>query len=180
MRPLPLTPRPTTAEILGELETMGLIIRLFPGRHEIALAPGEALGRAVYPPAPPGHGGHKLLACTIRQAGFGRFGWHPVAEEFLLIGPQNRAPLYLAVFLGFAGALQNKLLSNSLKPSDFVCLECAFNDPETSFFTMNPFVPHGECVADTSAAPPSFYVTEPSATELICPDWGHHRLEISL
>jgi hypothetical protein len=167
-----LVPQPATRELLADLEARGLVIRLAPGRHELAISPGEAVGTPVYPACDAAHGGHLLLACTINQPGFLRFGWHDVPEEFLLIGPTDAEPLYLAIFHGDHKLLESKLLHGTLSAGDFTCMRCNFNDPETSFFTMNAGVPHGECVARASDRPPSFYVTEPSGTSLHRPDWG--------
>lgn len=180
MKTLALRPRPATPALLDELESLGLIMRLAPRRHEIPAARGEALGRPVYPGTDPTHGGHLLLACTINQTGFDRFGWHDVPEEFLLIGPSDAAPLYLAIFRGPHQTLATKIGTDTLTAEDFTCLQCAFNDPTTSFFTMKPGVPHGECVARESDRPPSFYVTEPAGTTLAQPDWHHFSLALAL
>ncbi len=179
MSTLSLSPREATPALLDELESLGLITRLAPRRHEIRTRPGEALGEPVYPGTPPANGGHLLLACTINQTGFGRFGWHPVPEEFLLIGAPDRAPLYLAIFRGLADALESRLAAGNLCADDFTCLRCRFNDPETSFFTMRPFVPHGECVAKEGDEPPSFYVTEPANTPLLRPNWRDTSLTLN-
>ena len=178
MIPLSLTPRAADPAHLIDLEARGLIVRLAPGNHQIPVGPGEAIGRPVYQ-AEARHGGHMLLACTINQPGFQRFGWHEVPEEFLLLGPTDAEPLYLAFFLGKNTDLQEKIHRQTLGEADFLCLQLRFNDPECSFFTMNPGVPHGEGVARSSERPPSFYVTEPSGTTLCRPDWGDYRLELS-
>jgi hypothetical protein len=176
MSVLSLTPLPATPAHFEDLEARGLIVRLAPGNHAIPVGPGEAIGRPVYQ-AEASHGGHMLLACTINQPGFQRFGWHEVPEEFLLIGHPDCEPLYLAFFLGKKDALQHKITERSLRARDFLCLQMRFNDPECSFFTMNPQVPHGECVARSSERPPSFYVTEPSGTTLCRPEWGEYTIE---
>lgn len=177
MKTIALVPQPCTPRLLDELEGEGLLVRLAPGRHAVKADPGKAIGTPVYPPSE-GRGGHLLLACTINQVGFGRFGWHDAAEEFWLIGPDRAGPLFLAFFRGFAGTLQAKIDEGEIGAADFVCFRCHFNDPETSFFTVNAGVPHGECVAAPTADPPSFYVTEPASTQLLQPDWKDHRLSL--
>lgn len=178
MKSIALSPRPVTPALLDELESLGLIIRIAPRRHEIPLASGDAIGRPVYPSTDPARGGHLLLACTINQTGFARFGWHEVPEEFLLIGPDDAAPLYLAIFRGHHDAMDSRIRDGALAAEDFTCFRCAFNDAQTSFFTMNAAVPHGECVARTGPHPPSFYVSEPAGTSLRRPDWRGYSLSL--
>jgi hypothetical protein len=177
---LALTPQTATPALLDELEALGLILRLAPRRHEIPTAHGQAIGRPVYPATDAAHGRHLLLACTINQPGFECFGWHPVPEEFLLVGPADAEPLYLAIFRGTHDLLEEKLAAATLAAEDFTCLRCNFNDPETSFFTMRAGVPHGECVAKASDRPPSFYVTQPGKTTLVRPDWGGYSLRLNI
>ena len=177
MQTLLLAPVEASPERMAALENQGLIIRLAPRNHETTPAPGEAIGTPVYR-VDAAHGGHMLLACTINQSGFRRFGWHTVPEEFLLLGDPSRSPLYLAIFLGKNSLLAAKLADKTLQAEDFVCLKLRFNDPLCSFFTMNPFVPHGECVAQESATPPSFYVTEPSGTTLCKPEWNGYSIAL--
>jgi len=102
----------------------------------------------------------------------------PRAGRAPLIGPTDAEPLYLAIFRGMSDALQRKVDDATLSAADFTRMRCVFNDPQLSFFTMNPFVPHGECVARNGAAPPSFYVTEPARTPLLQPDWRGISLQL--
>lgn len=179
MKNLYLSPKPATSGLMDELESRGLIIRLAPGRHQIPTTEGEAIGKPVYPATNVCHGGHLLLACTIHQSGFQRFGWHEVPEEFLLIGDTSAQPLYLAIFLGTCDSLQQKIKADDLDAADFICLAFQANDPQTSFFTMNPRVPHGECIADPGKGPVNFYVTEPAETTLVQADWEGYNLVLN-
>lgn len=180
MKSIELLPQSATPALLDSLQELGLIIRIAPRKHEIAVQPGQALGKPVYNGTDPKHGGHLLLACTINQTGFARFGWHLVPEEFLLIGPTDAEPLYLAIFRGTNVDLQAKIETGTLGAEDFTCIRCNFNDPETSFFTMRARVPHGECVAAEGDRPPSFYVTEPVNTTILAPDWQGYSLALSV
>lgn len=163
---------------MQELEDQGLIIRLAPRHHELALPPGVAKGKPVYQ-AERSHGGHMLLACTINQVGLQRFGHHLEREEFLLIGDPSREPLYLAIFRGQHPALEEKIQNHTLTANDFVCLQVVWNDPEVSFFTMLAGVPHGECVLRETQQPPSFYVTEPTGITLEKTDLGPYQVKIA-
>ncbi len=175
MKRIELTPVEMTPEVMKDLEERELIIRLCPGRHKLAPAPGETLGHTVYD-SNPSYGGHKLLAVTVNRTSFAAFGTHPDNEEFLMIGSPDTKPMYLVIALCMKDDLARKISAGSLEPADFVCLTVKYNDPEVSFFTMLADVPHGEAVAGTAGDTPSFYVTEPSDMGIEFTDFGDYEL----
>lgn len=155
-----LEPVEMTAEVMRDLEARGLIIRLCPNHHELAVEKGDAVSQSIYE-ASPLYGPHKLITVTVDRPAFATFGSHPDNEEFLFIGDPSTKPLYLAVALHRKEVLEKKAAENELGPEDFICLKVRYNDPEASFFTMLANVPHDEAAADAEGRPGSFYVTEP-------------------
>lgn len=158
---LKLKPVSADEKIMRELEERGLIMRLTPGGHAFEVRNGEAEGRDIYV-SEEKYGAHKLISAVIDSPSFSAFGAHADNEEFILLGGVNERPLYLLISYLTADGLKRKTADNTVAASDFICLDCKFNDPYLSFFTMLKNVPHGEASAPGNGKPPSFYVTEPS------------------
>lgn len=166
-----------TAEVMGDIEARGLIIRLCPNHHELAVKKGEAASRSIYESSPL-YGPHKLITVTVDRPSFATFGSHPDNEEFLFIGEPTTKPLYLAVALYRKDELEKKAAAQELGPEDFICLKVRYNDPEASFFTMLANVPHDEAAGNAEGRPGSFYVTEPCDMGRQFTDLGSYELAL--
>ena len=172
---IPLEPVEMTPEVMQNLEARGLIIRLCPNHHELAVQKGEAASRSIYESSPL-YGPHKLITVTVDRPLFATFGSHPDNEEFLFIGDPAAKPLYLAVALHRKDVLEEKAAARELSPKDFICLKVRYNDPAASFFTMLANVPHDEAAAKGDGRPGSFYVTEPCDMGRQLTDLGDYKL----
>jgi len=155
-----LEPREMTPELMMDLESRGLIIRLCPGNHSSNPGWNESKSDDIYA-SDSSSGPHKLIVATINTlVPDPYFGTHIGNEEFLMIGDPATKPLYLIVSLSKRDELIARIDSHCLSADDFVALHIKYNDPEVSFFTMLADVPHGEVTVDSLDKPPSFYVTE--------------------
>lgn len=155
-----------TPEAMQDLEDRGLIIRITPSRddHRLDILGGTGKGEHLYK-SDVKYGSHSLVACTIDNTTFSSFATHPDNEEFILLGGENERPMYLLICYLSEEELKKKMKDGTLSGNDFVCLDCVFNDPYVSFFTMIRGTPHGECAyGDGRAA--TFYVTEGSSLPL--------------
>ena len=177
MKTIKLTPVRMTPQAMQILEDCGLIIRLCPSHHRNKIQPHGCVGTDLYVSAP-GTGTHKLVAVTVDRIEFNMFGTHGDNEEFLLIGGEGEKPMYLLVALHKKQELIRRLREGLLSEDDFICLDCVFNDPQVSFFTMLKDVPHGEATRDDGHLPASFYVTEPSDIVLEVIDLGEYRFRL--
>ena len=157
---LALPVREMTPELMKEMESQGLIIRLAPRRHDIENAPeGETSWMSLYDGAE-GYGPHKIIAITVNRMGFPGFGTHPDQEEFWLIGDNASIPMYILVARMKREEYEAKRDAGQLTEDDFYLLKAKYNDPEVSFFVMVSGVPHGEGILERGEKLPSFYVTE--------------------
>ncbi len=172
-----LKPVAMTGETMTQLERLGLISRLVPGKHQLQPQPGETLVRTVYE-GDPRYGPHKLISVTVNNPQCANFGSHPDNEDFLMLGDPESGPLYLIIALCLQDQLAAKLRARLVTAADFIALTIKYNDPEVSFFTMLKDVPHGECLGGGSAKPASFYVTEPRDLGCDLNDFGDYRLQI--
>ena len=170
-----LLPVAMTPERMQDLEDRQLIIRLYPGHHELPAPAGETRWKAIYE-SDLSYGPHKLITVTVNRSTFASFGTHPDNEEFLLIGDTNTKPLYLVISLHKKDELARRIAARRLTPEDFVCLRVTYNDPQVSFFTMLADVPHGEAVAEGAGRPASFYVTEPRDMGIELTVFGNYEL----
>ena len=166
-----------TKDIMQDLESRGLIIRLAPDSHRPDLAENESMGTTIYS-SDPAFGGHKLIAVSIGSDRMGNFGIHHDNEEFLLIGSNDDKPLYLLISYLSLAELTKRIDNGTVTEDDFICLQCVFNDPEVSFFTMLKGVPHGEASVSGPGTAPKFYVTEP--TDLAIEGIDLSSLEITI
>lgn len=154
-----LEPVEMTQDLMEELETQGLIIRLCPHHDDLDAKKGETLGRILYEPKE-GYGPHKLITVTVNREGFPGFGTHPDKEEFWLIGDSDTNPMYILIARMRLDEFKRKLKQDALSAVDFILMKAKYNDPWVSFFVMNELVPHGEGILDLDKGMPSFYVTE--------------------
>lgn len=154
-----LKPVLMTPDIMADLEKRKLIMLLGPHRHELPSEWGQTLDRPVYD-SHERFGPHRLLTVTVNRVPFVEFATHPDREEFLLIGDEGTKPLYIVIALMFREELEKKINERNITSNDFICLKVKWNNPEVSFFTMLPGVPHGESITAVEGIPPSFYVTE--------------------
>jgi hypothetical protein len=173
-----LEPREMTPELMMDLESRGLIIRLCPGNHSSDPGWNESKSNDIYI-SEAACGPHKLIVATINTlVADPYFGTHIGNEEFLMIGDPATKPLYLIVSLSKRGELIAKINSHSLSADDFVALHIKYNDPEVSFFTMLADVPHGEVTVESPGEPPSFYVTEGRDLIIDRIDFGDYQVNI--
>lgn len=157
-----LHPVKMNSEIMRDLEKRGLIFLMGPGKHtHKEVAPEKDVVERVYV-AEKEFGSHMLLAITKNQTYIPELRRHSGNEEFLLIGDNGQRPLYLLVALMSFDEMIGKYNSVGLTADDFVLLDCTFNDPACSFFTMYAGTPHVEFTGAGPGMPPSFYVTESS------------------
>jgi hypothetical protein len=177
-RTIVLKPVEMTPEIMQNLEDKGLIIRLFPHRHDLEVKEGETKSESIYE-TDPKYGPHKLITVTVNRSNFDYFGSHEDNEEFLLIGDPATKPMYLVIALCDHASLNKKIDQDDVSSEDFVALRVKYNDPFVSFFTMKKDIPHGEVITSRNGNPPSFYVTEPCGMSLIGIDFGNNQISIS-
>lgn len=154
-----LEPVDATAEVMLALEAKGVIRRICPGKDVLAVEKGESRWVEVYS-AGEKFGPHKLIAVTINSAQPQCFSYHSDAEDFMLIDRPGTADLILTVALCRNPELEAKIRDGLLSAEDFIAIRCKSNDPQTSFFTMNPYFAHVETCFVESESPPSFYVGE--------------------
>jgi hypothetical protein len=179
MKTINIQPVRMTPQVMQMLEKHNLIIRLYPSHHRNEIKPHDCVGTDLYVSAP-GTGTHKLIAVTVDRVEFSMFGSHKDNEEFLLIGGEGEKPLYLLVALLKKQDLLGKIHEGTLCGSDFICLDCVFNDAQVSFFTMLKDVPHGEATRDDGGLPSSFYVAEPSDMGLEVMDLREYQLRLEI
>jgi hypothetical protein len=164
-------------EHMNQLESRGLIIRLFPDHHKLDTEEGLTENHCIYT-ASKKYGAHKLISVTVNRTALASFGSHPDNEEFLLIGNPNAKTMYLVLALCKKDELNSKIKSGNLKVSDFIALEVQYNDPYVSFFTVVKDVPHGECIKKENKQPATFYVTEPESMGIEKTDFGNYIIRI--
>lgn len=178
MREIRLQPEKATPGAMRRLEEMNLIRRLAPRDPGPAPAPETTHVERIYT-GDARFGRHCLICVTVAASTFKYFGAHSDNEDIFFIGRGDCKPLYLAIALRDQATLERKAGEGTLSAADFICLEAEFNHPETSFFTVNKNVFHGECVAGSAAGHwPSFYVAEPSDLDLVSPDLGQFLLRV--
>lgn len=154
-----IEPVDATEEIMALLEAKGVIRRLLPGRDRLEVDAGNSEWREIYA-AQDCYGPHKLIAVTINREQPHALSYHSDAEDFLLIDSQSATSLILTVALLPHVLLEQKIRDNTLTQADFMAIRCKVNDPDLSFFTMNPYFAHVETCSVESSCPPSFYVAE--------------------
>ena len=94
---LELEPAEMTPEVMNDLETKGLIIRLCPGKHAAQPGRNESDSLTIYS-SDDAYGPHKLIVATINSLESDKyFGYHDDNEEFLLIGDPSYKTTYLIV-----------------------------------------------------------------------------------
>lgn len=167
--------REMTPEIMDAMEREGLIIRLFPGHHDIETPPGNTWFQELYQ-GEEGYGPHKIIAITVNRENFPGFGTHPDMEEFWLIGDNSSRPMYLLVARMLRPEFEKKVAEKKLTPEDFYLLRCRYNDPQVSFFVMKKGVPHGEGLLGGEGTLPSFYVTESRDLPLDLCEFGDYEI----
>lgn len=172
-----LTPVEASAAAMERLEAAGVIRRMGPGKDTLPVGPGESRWVEVYA-AQEAYGPHKLIAVTINSAALTKLAYHSAPEDFLLIGDPKSTGMILTMALCRAAELERKISEKTLGSEDFMALRCRFNDPELSFFTMNPYYAHVETCVHESKMPPSFYVGESRNLDENAIDFSDYRLEI--
>jgi len=173
-----LEPVEMTPAVMQQLEDAGLIIRLAPGRLAPPVNNDEPAPNNVYITAAE-YGPHKLIACALNTIDATKnFNYHPDHEEFLLIGSNDCRPSFLVVSRLFTPEFETKARAGTLSADDFIALRMTFNDPQVSFFTMRPFVPHGEVTVPGSQPPATFFVTESSGLPVIKPDLAGYTWDV--
>lgn len=175
---LQLEPVEMTPDVMQDMEDAGLIIRLAPGRLAPRVNHDEPAPVNVYITKPE-YGPHKVIACALNTTeAVKNFNYHPDHEEFLLIGNPDCRPAYLVVSRLLTPEFEAKTHAGTLTSADLIALRMKFNDPLVSFFTMRPFVPHGEVTVPGSKPPATFFVTESSGLPVIKPDLAGYTWEV--
>lgn len=174
-----LKPVMATVEIMKDLERQGIIRRICPGKDVLAVERGQSRWTEIYS-AQDRFGPHKLIAVTINSTEPVNFSYHSDPEDFMLIDRPADADLILTIALSNHEALAEKIAAGTLSAADFICLCCKANDPELSFFTMNPFYAHVETCSAESDNPPSFYVGESKNLDENRVDFGGYRIAIQM
>jgi hypothetical protein len=175
---LQLEPVEMTSAVMQDLEDAGLIIRLAPGRLAPPVNNDEPLPNNVYI-SKPEYGPHKLIACALNTTEATRnFNYHPDHEEFLLIGNPDCRPAYLVISRLLTHEFEARTRAGALTAADLIALRIKFNDPLVSFFTMKPFVPHGEVTVPGNGPHATFFVTESSGLPVIKPELAGYTWEV--
>jgi hypothetical protein len=150
-----------TPRVMQDLQTRGLINLLSPGGFAPVVGENESDATVIYS-SEDRYGPHKLISCSINATDPTKyFGYHPEREEFLLIGDPDTKPIHLVVALCKKDVFEAMARQKALSADDFVALRMKYNDPQVSFFTMNPFFPHGEVTVAGPGKIGTFFVTEP-------------------
>ena len=161
------------------LEELGLIIRLRPGGHDLAAQPGETLGESIYETADR-YGPHKLIAVTVNRAEFAAFGTHPTTRSSCCSATPTASRCTWPWRCACAPSSRKRSSPGGLTATDFVMIECRYNDPEVSFFVMRADVPHGEAIVPVVGKPvPSVYVTESRDLPVDVIDLRKYRLRVA-
>lgn len=156
-----IKPVPASPSLMEFLETKAVITRITPNSNLQITPKGQNNVSTIYA-SDVEYGSHKLIAVTINKSELTHLISHPDREDFMLIGQPERTPLILTISLLKELALKEKIKKGMLSSEDFIAFYCDMNNPETSFFTMNPDYPHGESCMIESNFPPSFFVGEPT------------------
>lgn len=172
-----LRPVAATVEIMEALENRGVIRRICPGKDLLNVERGQSRWVEIYA-AQPHHGPHKLIAVTINSTEPRNFAYHSDPEDFMLIDRAADAELILTVALIRHEELAEKIAGGTLSAEDFMAVRCRANDPELSFFTMNPFFAHVETCTFESDNPPGFYVGESRDLDENPVDFGRYTVVI--
>lgn len=172
-----LKPVAATIEVMERLEAKGVIRRIAPGKDVLTVEKGHSRWSDIYS-AGERFGPHKLIAVTINSRVPKHLSFHSDAEDFMLIDRQAGAQLILTVALCPCGELKEKIEAGTLSAGDFMAIRCVPNDPELSFFTMNPGFAHVETCSAESDTPPSFYVGESKHLDENHVDFGEYRIVI--
>lgn len=143
-----------------ELEELGVIKRLLPPEELISISEGEIVAKKVYSTNTK-FGGHMLLFVNINKTE-PELNYHPDNEEVLLVSPNIPEKPLIFLFCKYKHfEIEKKIESGTLKEEDFIALDIPFNNPKTSFFTVNKEFPHCEVTVKGTGISPSFWVTEP-------------------
>lgn len=168
MKEICLKPVVPNEEIMQDLENKGMISRLTVENGMISDEQRKILPvRPIYK-TDPAYGAHMLLSVVVdRTNAAACFGYHPDKEDLLMIQtlPDSK-PLYLIISWLNRDEIKEKIENETLAADDFIALELVYNDPRLSFFTMNPYVLHGEATLAGEGNYPYFYVTEPTELPL--------------
>jgi hypothetical protein len=158
-----------TPALLADLEQRGLLRRLVPSdkaRH----VPESAQVVERVELAAEGTGPWQMLVVACNRTKLDHLAAHGDIESWLFFAdPASKPLLYVVATCGLA-EFQAKVAAGTLAASDFVVLEIAPNDPETSYFTVPGGVLHDELTYPGPGRAPIFWVPEPSRmghTELL-------------
>lgn len=166
-----------TEQLMGELQEIGVIERLVPGKHRLNVSKGESRHKSLYETKDT-FGGHKIITVTINSTVPKNFLYHNDNEDFWLIDEDEREPLILTICKLKIDTLIEKIKARTLSADDFVSVRCVFNNPNLSFFTMHKEYAHVETVLNESDLPPSFYVTESRNLDEVFIDLDGYQLII--
>jgi hypothetical protein len=149
-----------TEKLFKKLERHGLVRRLLPTRKALSTRTATGTVDKVYKSSP--RSGVHGLYCVGKRATSIRLRYHKDNEEFLLVKPPAKRykTMYLIVAWDRYTALQKKVRSGKVSAKDFVAIECVYNDPLTSFFSMNKYTVHDEVTCGGAGQHPIFFVTE--------------------
>jgi len=117
-------------------------------------------------------GGCLLLRVRVRATWPSLFHFHSQEEHILLVCDKPQKPLFFVFAYDAPEVLQEKIRERRLTPADLVVVQAKFNNPRTSFFTIEPGVVHGEFTVSGTSSDPVFFVVEPSRA-------GIQRLDLS-
>lgn len=174
---LVVKPIKATPQLMASLEEKGIISRICPGHDPLETPQGKARCETVYA-TDEKYGPHKLICVTINTTEPKNFFYHSDKEDFMLIDKAGTTALILTMSLWHKDVLLEKIAAGTLCEEDFVSVICVPNDPELSFFTMNPYFPHVETCSFSSDNPPSFYVGEPRDLDENPIDFKNYRLVV--
>lgn len=162
MKEIKLKPIKVTPKLLDKLEKRGLITQLKYTKRCLTNREPNGIVDEIYRTGR--QFGPQKLICVSKKQLHVELTIHGDREELLLLNSTGRKfkPLYLIIALDKIGVFRRKIKNGKLKQSDIMAVELKYNDPATSIFVVNGFVPHCEATAPGKGRPPSFFVTEPA------------------
>ncbi len=177
MKQIRLTARRATPQLMNEMESKGLLRRLWPSEKARTVPQGEQVVERVEL-ANEGTGPWQMLVVACNRTRLDHLAAHGDIESWLFFAdPSSKPLLYVVAACGMA-EFQAKAADGRLSADDFIVLELRPNDPATSYFTVPGGVLHDELTYPGSGPAPIFHVPEPSRMSHVNVDLSGYDFEI--
>ncbi|MCG3131490.1 MAG: hypothetical protein FLDDKLPJ_02283 [Phycisphaerae bacterium] len=161
MRTLKIQAQRATPALLAELESRGLIRPLTPPPQAMTVALERQVVERVEL-AREESGPWQMLVVACNRSRLTCLAAHNDIESWLFFADPASKPLLYVVAACAADEFTKRAENGALTESDFLAVEFAPNDPQTSFFTVPAGVLHDELTYAGPGRAPVFFVPEPS------------------